>query len=117
MGKQGPIPRKAREAVMARSGGMCEHCGKKRATQIHHRRYRSRGGDHRLSNLLAVCGSGNHSGCHGVAHTLAGFSLGLAIPAGGGEYMVPENTPFWSQGKWLLIDNSGDKREYNAKER
>ncbi len=56
------------EALEERSGGMCEAgCGR-RAQDIHHRRFLSRGGRHNLANLLALCGSGNHTGCHGIAH-------------------------------------------------
>lgn len=57
------------EIVATRSNGMCEGCHKKRATNIHHRRFLGRGGKHNLANLLALCGSGNHSGCHGLAHS------------------------------------------------
>ncbi len=56
------------EALAVRSNGKCEAgCGKA-ATQIHHRRFTGRGGRHNLANLLHLCGSGNHTGCHGVAH-------------------------------------------------
>ncbi|QHF24120.1 hypothetical protein GTU73_08920 [Rathayibacter sp. VKM Ac-2804] len=63
-----PIPEGARLAVEARSAGMCEGCGLRRATEVHHRKFRSRGGDNAVENLLHLCGSGNHSGCHGAAH-------------------------------------------------
>lgn len=56
------------DAVEERSGGMCEaSCGKP-ATEIHHRRFTGRGGRHNIANLLALCGRGNHTGCHGIAH-------------------------------------------------
>ncbi|WP_282580680.1 HNH endonuclease [Microbacterium aurugineum] len=68
------IPKKVRDAVQERSGGICEGCGIRRATDMHHRKYRSRGGKHTPSNLVHLCGGesglsgGNHSGCHGRAH-------------------------------------------------
>ena len=76
------IPAKTREAVKARSGGICEGCGRRRASEIHHRRYKSRGGGHELSNLLHLCGSGNHTGCHGTAHTEHGERLGWSVESG-----------------------------------
>jgi len=55
--------------VIARSGGICEVCGRRAMTNIHHRRGRGMGGTRRAihspSWLLAVCGQGNTSGCHG----------------------------------------------------
>ncbi|OOB90335.1 HNH endonuclease [Rathayibacter sp. VKM Ac-2630] len=63
-----PVPIGVQLAVEARSGGMCEGCGLHRATEKHHRKFRSRGGEDTVENLLDLCGSGNHSGCHGAAH-------------------------------------------------
>jgi len=50
--------------------------------QIHHRRYKSRGGGHEVSNLIHLCGSGNHTGCHGTAHTGEGETRGWSIESG-----------------------------------
>lgn len=88
MKRQKDIPVKTREAVKARSGGICEGCGRRRASDIHHRRYRSRGGGHELSNLLHLCGGpagmagGNYAGCHGTAHTARGEVLGWSVESG-----------------------------------
>ena len=76
------IPAKVRNLVRARSGGVCEGCGIRRAVQIHHRQYISRGGTDDLVNLLDLCGSGNHSGCHGIAHTGRGELLGWSVRSG-----------------------------------
>jgi hypothetical protein len=54
--------------VRERSFGMCEICGIRQATEIHHRQHRSHGGLDIVTNLLHVCGWGNHTGCHGKAH-------------------------------------------------
>lgn len=68
------IPKKVRDAVHERAKGRCEGCGKIAPLELHHRKYRSRGGKHTLANLVALCGGeggmfgGNHSGCHGLAH-------------------------------------------------
>lgn len=69
------IPPANRAAVTARSGGVCEVCHRRPATDKHHRRFRSRGVDHSVENLLDLCGPGNVFGCHGDAH-------GLGAPAG-----------------------------------
>lgn len=81
MSKSTSIPQSARNAVVDRSGGVCEGCGESRATNIHHRKYRSRGGTHEVHNLVALCGSGNTSGCHGRAHSGEGKDLGWAVPS------------------------------------
>jgi hypothetical protein len=79
---KGPIPQKIRAAVRERSGGVCEVCHQRPATDQHHRLYQGRGGAHDVENLLDVCGPGNVSGCHGRAHgthpkldTLPGTSI------------------------------------------
>lgn len=64
------MPAKNVALVEARSGGMCEAgCGRA-ATNIHHRRFLARGGDHNVANLVHLDGVGNHNTgqCHGRAH-------------------------------------------------
>lgn len=80
------IPARVRKAVLARAGGRCEGCGRHAPLELHHRKYRSRGGTHAVENLVALCGWGNHTGCHGLAHSAnppLGWSLssGLSDPA------------------------------------
>lgn len=72
--RSGRMPKQHVEAVRERSRGVCEGCGRKKATDIHHRRTLARGGLHNIANLVALCGGegfsgGNHSGCHGLAHS------------------------------------------------
>jgi hypothetical protein len=59
--------------VLARCNGMCEVCGRAAMANLHHRRARGMGGTRRAihtpSWLLAVCGMGNTSGCHGRIET------------------------------------------------
>lgn len=62
-------PKRIREAILARAGGVCEVCGQARVTEVHHRLHVSHGGPNTIENGLAVCGWGNHTGCHGRAHT------------------------------------------------
>jgi hypothetical protein len=49
----------ARRIVRRRSGGWCEVCDRRRATEWHHRINRSQGGEWRASNGLDTC-----SACH-----------------------------------------------------
>lgn len=46
---------RARRLVRARSGGLCEICGQREATQWHHRKNRSQGGLWTPANGLDVC--------------------------------------------------------------
>lgn len=64
--KRKPMDKKVRQAVIDRSGGICDLCGCHYtvATQhVHHRKLRSRGGDDSMANLVAVCWS-----CHFSIH-------------------------------------------------
>ncbi|HEY2644062.1 MAG TPA: hypothetical protein VGI56_09960 [Galbitalea sp.] len=101
-----------------RSRGLCEGCGVSQATQAHHRQYRSRGGSDLLSNALHLCGSGNHTGCHGIAHTAAGEALGWSIRSGFDPEEVPVFHKFggtWTrqpEGSEPVPINQYDAREY-----
>src|SRR5579864_8106110 len=46
-------------------GWRCARCRRTRPLQIHHRRYRSHGGTHRIENLEPVCWD-----CHKLIHRL-----------------------------------------------
>ena len=89
------IPPKARRMVSVRSDDLCEGCGKRPATDVHHRKYRSRGGKHTLENLIHLCGGesglpgGNHSGCHGIAHSGEGHELGWSVHSWDDEQHIP----------------------------
>ena len=73
------FPESEKRIIRARSKGVCEGCGKAPATEMHHRQYRSRGGLSVASNGLWLCGWGNHTGCHGIAHTAIGEQLGWSV--------------------------------------
>ena len=51
--------------VLKRNDWQCARCHKPRRLEIHHRRYRSHGGTHRIENLEPVCRE-----CHKVIHRL-----------------------------------------------
>lgn len=82
----------------------CECCGAWDYPEMHHRRYRSRGGDWRPSNIVALC----HS-CHdGVTtcHTGWARDMGLAVS----QFARPEEVPvrlWYANGHSVLLDNDG----------
>ncbi len=63
------FPERVKRLVRTRSQGICEGCGQAEATEFHHRKYKSRQGPDTASNCLHLCGWGNHTGCHGKAHS------------------------------------------------
>lgn len=101
------IPAKVLRAVQERSGGVCEGCGRRPAMEMHHRQYRSRGGRHEVVNLLHLCGSGNHTGCHGTAHTAMGAEAGWSVHSWATPAEVPVN--YRLAGLALLTENVTDE--------
>jgi hypothetical protein len=97
------VPAKNVTAVKERSGGICEGCGIRPATEVHHRKYRSRGGGNEVSNLLDLCGWGNHSGCHGEAHG-SNAPEGWAVPS---WVKLPILEPVMYRGQRALLDDAG----------
>lgn len=55
-----------RSKVLARANNLCEGCGDRTATEVHHLTYRNVG-DELLFELVALC-----STCHSKAHTFGG---------------------------------------------
>ncbi|RRD61649.1 HNH endonuclease [Leucobacter sp. OH1287] len=81
--------------VRARAAGMCERCGKHARLELHHRKFRSRGGDGSAANAVALCGRGNMAGCHGWVHQndAAAVEAGFAVPAHSDPADVPLSVP------------------------
>jgi 5-methylcytosine-specific restriction endonuclease McrA len=102
MSRATPIPARNRRIVQERCGGLCEGCGKQPATELHHRKYRSRGGGHEVSNLIYLCGWGNHTGCHGVAHSAEGHELGWSVNSWGNPQLSPVH--YRGEQTWLTTD-------------
>lgn len=71
-----------------RSRGLCEGCGLPRGElgEVHHRKLRSRGGDHALVNLLAL-----HPDCHAFAHQHPAWATvhGWVVPSWASAAGVP----------------------------
>ena len=87
--RKNEFPAAVLKLLKARSGKVCEGCGERPAAQAHHRQYKSRGGHGVIENALHLCGSGNHSGCHGDAHTEEAEALGWSIRSGFDPLEVP----------------------------
>lgn len=103
-------PAKVKRLIEARSGGVCEGCGKRPATEMHHRKYKSRGGRDEVANALAVCGFGNNAGagCHGEAHsdperTIHGWSVN--------SWDDPATRPVLYRGVWVFLLPGGGVEE------
>lgn len=97
-------------ALKKRSKGLCEGCGLEPAADAHHCQYRSRGGPDTLGNALHLCGWGNHTGCHGVAHSgHKGEALGWAIRSNYDPLLVPKFRTF--DATWWRFDNGGGKEQ------
>ena len=78
--------RNTREAVPGRSGGRCEWCKRRRATEMHHRKNRSQGGEWNPANILHLCNE-CHRRC--TLNRSWGRALGLVVP----QYENPETVP------------------------
>lgn len=82
----------------------CECCGEWCHAEMHHRRYRSRGGDWRPSNIVALC-----SGCHHqvtTCHTAWAREMGLSVS----QWSKPEDVAvqvWYAQGHRVFLDNEG----------
>lgn len=95
--------KKTRSMILARCEGFCEGCGLvTHRLELHHRQYRSRGGSDKPSNGIALCGWGNHTGCHGRAHTKAGEDLGWSVRSGFDPRMEP--VKLFDGREWWLTD-------------
>jgi 5-methylcytosine-specific restriction endonuclease McrA len=49
--------------ILRRDGWMCQNCGRKHRLQIHHKEFRSHGGEDQEENLVTLCAD-----CHEFVH-------------------------------------------------
>jgi len=108
----GFTPATVRE-MKGRSRGICEGCGLAAATEAHHRQYRSRGGSDRVENALHLCGSGNHTGCHGIAHSAEGEARGWSVRSGHDPLTVPVRIVLGFAEVWVRFTADGDRELVN----
>lgn len=107
-----------RWTVLARAFYKCERCKSdfNKGVSVHHRRPRMMGGSknldlHQPANLIALCGTGI-SGCHGWVESNRNKAreLGYLII----KIESAEEIPFQdTNGDWWLIDNDGQKRQFD----
>lgn len=82
-----------------RSFGVCEACGMREATQMHHRLHRSHGGGESVTNLLHLC-----LWCHGAAHSASErYANGWAVRSG----FNPALTPMLYRGRLMVLTADG----------
>jgi hypothetical protein len=106
--KRDPAEAKARAVVAARSGGLCERCGRAPATNWHHRQGRSAGGVWSPENGLHLCGSGT-TGCHGevTVNPRISYERGWSVRS----TADPAAEPVWLAGRgWHYLDADGGVR-------
>lgn len=101
--------KEARRLVRERSGGICEVCGKARATNFQHRKNRSQAGQWSASNGLDVCGSGT-TGDHGYihAHPAESYERGWSVHS----WDDPSEVPVQTWRGWVLLDDEGSYLEH-----
>lgn len=92
--------------VMARAGGLCEHCNHRQGVDYHHRRNRGMGGskDPRsgyASNCLLLCGP-----CHlwATDNKRAAMEVGVVVS---NFCDSPALEPVWRRDQWVLLDDEG----------
>ncbi|MCU1441102.1 MAG: hypothetical protein JWP85_2099 [Rhodoglobus sp.] len=111
------FPAAVRRLVRNRSRGICEGCGLAPAADMHHCQYRSRLGPSTAGNALHLCGWGNTSGCHGVAHDgMKGEELGWSIRSGHEPLFVPKLIVVDFVERWALFDDLGGRKTITAAE-
>ncbi len=54
-----------REQVLRRDGWGCQNCGSRLNLEVHHKEFRSQGGDDSEENLITLC-----AGCHSLVHRI-----------------------------------------------
>jgi 5-methylcytosine-specific restriction endonuclease McrA len=52
-----------REQVLRRDGWRCQYCGARSNLEVHHKEFRSQGGDDSEENLITLCVE-----CHSIFH-------------------------------------------------
>lgn len=81
---------------------VCEFCGKRALDEMHHRKYRSQGGEWSASNIVGLCWQ-----CHKRAtiHPDWAYALGLSVKSMGD----PAQTPVcvWYNERPILLDQHG----------
>lgn len=91
----------SRPVVEARSGGVCERCGQRRATHKHHRKLR-RFGDHKAANIVDLC-----TECHVEVHARPAdsYASGFMVRSTNNPRIVPVKHARFG---WVRLLDNGD---------
>ena len=94
------------EAVLGRSRGFCERCGKpSHDLALHHRKLRSRGGKDSVTNLVAVCHKCHNLGTHSIhLNPKEATEKGWMVSAWGDPDLTPITL---SDGTQALLKDDG----------
>lgn len=98
------MPQDVYRIVFDRAGGRCEAMVFRvctgRAEQFHHRKYRSRGGEHTVTCGLAICRA-CHDWIH--AHPEESAEIGLSVHS----WQEPGEVPVAYRGRPAVLDDAG----------
>lgn len=97
--RAGPTPAVC-AAVDRRDRYSCVRCGRGIDGGSRHHRQLRRFGNHTITNLILLCGSGT-TGCHGWVHG----NVALAYEAGWlvHSWHTPDSVPVLHQGTWTIL--------------
>lgn len=98
-----------RALVRARSGGRCERNCLAAATEYHHRKFRSQGGDWSPANALHLC-SAHHQWI--TEHPAASYANGWSCRS----TVDPAAMPVLRRGVWVWLTASGEAIPLEFKE-
>lgn len=98
-----PMPQETVDTVHARSGYRCEGCGG-HSHHLHHRKLRSQGGGHEVSNILGLCRP-----CHDWAHQHPALARerGWIVKGSRDPREVPARIKTHHGVRWGLLDDEG----------
>lgn len=100
--------RKCRDLVYTRSNHVCEMCGNTRATEVHHRKNRSQGGQWTPANTLHLC-TEHHR--HVTVNPAVAYQQGWSVRS----FADPASTPVWlARRGWSFLDDLGGITEEEA---
>jgi hypothetical protein len=98
--RKGTIPARLRKELRERSSDECEICGRP-AREAHHRKNRSQGGPHELSNLLHLCNEDHH---WITEHPGGARKKGWTV----WRSDDPLKVPVLYRSTWVRLDNDGN---------
>ena len=84
---------------------VCEFCGKRGLEEMHHRKYRSQGGEWCPSNILGLCWQ-----CHKQATLNPQWAFHLGISVRGTDQPQDVSVAVWYNEQQIFLDQHGGYR-------